>query len=203
MTAYVKSVIENTEVVNVLKDVEYMEAREEIFYDLEADVLSLEEIENMSHIEHKIYAYMERQGLELIASDQKYSTALVNHPCYNAINIERHLLTKENANERVFSLAHELGHFLDVKFNQNGSAFAFGEWYRQYTKAAELIAWLYGWEVLEALGCTLKDEYFKTAKECLNTYVRNMKKVEVLFEKSDEIIVKYEERAKQPMEIIC
>ena len=57
MTVYVKSVLENDEVVKLNHDNFYNIVHCDVCEELEADTLSLEEIENISNIEHKLYAY--------------------------------------------------------------------------------------------------------------------------------------------------
>ena len=203
MTAYVKSVVENSEIVNPIIDSYYLELQGETLHELEATFLSIEDIENVSTIEHKLYAYINNQGLELLTSDLEYTTALINYPCYQAINLETNLLSEEKADERLFSLAHELGHYLDVKFNHNGNAMSFNEWYKDNTEIMELVAWAYGWKVLEALGCTKKSEFLFLAYNCLHTYTGSYQKVLFGLKNIDKIVSNYEEKVKQPIEVTC
>ena len=203
MTVYVKSVVENSEVVNPTIDSYYLELQGQTLYELEATFLNVEDIENVSDIESKLYAYIQNQGLELLTSDLEYTTALINYPCYQAINLETDLLSEEKSDERLFSLAHELGHYLDVKFNHKGSAISFNEWYRENVHIMELVAWAYGWKVLEALGCTKKSEFFVLAYKCLRTYTRSNKDALNGLKNMDKIVSNYEQKVKKPIEITC
>lgn len=197
MNAYVKSVVENNEVIKFDRNYFYKKARYDTCDVLEAESLNIEEIENISDLEHKLYEYMKNQDIELLTSEQKYTTSLVNYGFYKAINLETYLLKKDKALERLFSLSHEIGHFLDAKFNHYNDDIGFNNCYEKNMETMELVAWSYAWKVLEALGCTYKYEFMALASECLDSYTENKTKTAYGLMNMDEIVKNYEEVTKK------
>lgn len=200
MTAYVKSVLENKEIVTLEHDANYFGIHENVLDELEADLLSLEEIENVSNMEQKLYAYLKNQDVMLLSGNIEYTTALVNFPEYKAINLERYLLKREKSTERLFSLSHEIGHYLDMKFNHNGDAINFQSCYEVNCEVMELVAWAYGWKILEALGCTLKGKFDRLAFECLSSYTKSKQKALYSLMNIEEIVSDYENKIKKEYE---
>lgn len=199
----INSVVENKEVVSIERDNDYKFNKFLLKSELNASDLSLCDIENISDIEMKLYEYIENQGLELTSGNEEFTTSFISHPIYKGINIEGYLLKAEKSNERLFSLAHEIGHFLDLKFNHNNDADLFCMWYEENCIAMEVVAWKYGWKVLESLGCDLKIDYVSLAVDCLSSYTESTEKAINMLMKSNDIVKEYENKCKEPLVIEC
>lgn len=208
MKAYVNDVLNNEEVVTLVKTNEYFKHQLGTRSYMNAQPLIVENMEGESQLlemEKKLYSYLKNQDVELLISEPKYSTALVNYPDYKAICVELGLVEYDNCEERLCALSHELGHYLDVKFNHRGDAFRFNVVYNaseDNTNTMELVAWIYGFEVLKALGYKNTKFFVKQAVSCLSTYVGNVKKTGEMMKKSWDIVENYENECKKTLEMV-
>ena len=205
MNAYVNDVLNNTEKVELVKNGKYYATKNNVQNELMAKNANMKDIENLSDIEKVIFEYLEKQDIEILVSIPKYTTCLVNYPHYKAIALEQYLLQSENAIERVISLSHELGHYLDVKFNHMNDAERFNLVYNDSNDnmiTMELVAWIYGYKVLKALGFTEMKKFRELILECLSSYTRSMEKTVAIIKNSNEIVAEYEKECKKVMELI-
>lgn len=208
MEAYVKEVLVNEESVSLAKTSDYVNHQKGTRIYMNAQPLPVDDMEganDLLEMESKIYAYLKKQDVELLASEPKYSTALVNYPDYKAICIEMALLGENEAEERLCALSHELGHYLDVKFNHRGDAFRFNVVYNGSSDncvTMELVAWVYGLNVLKALGYTNTPFFVNQMLNCLSTYVGNMERTAKICKNAIEIVSDYEEECKKVLSMI-
>lgn len=193
MAVKINSVIENKEIVDIEKTYEYEEAECETLDELNAIYITVNDIKGVSDIERALYQYLENQGVRLMTSNEMFSTALINYPDYKSICLESYLLRENNSLERLFSLLHEIGHYLDNKFNHHGDSNEFNVWYGRNFENMELAAWAYGWRLLVALGGEhLKCQFMAEALKCLSTYTKSQKKALVGLQNMDTIVSHYE-----------
>lgn len=205
MLAYVKDVMVNDEVVKRVECDEYKQQRKNTYIHMNAMPLSEEFIGNVLPIEQKIYDYLKKQGIDLLISEPKYSTALVNFPEYKAVCIEAGLTDEEHAEERMCALSHELGHYLDVKFNHAGDAFRFNLTYNENDSnciTMELVAWIYGRNILKAFGYENDQFFIKQMLTCLGTYVGNKERTVKIVKNWAQIVGDYEQECKKVLSMI-
>jgi len=205
MLAYVHEVLHSEEKVSRVKGIDYKNNQKNTYAYMNAMPLDVPNLDGLTDMEKKMYDYLKKQDIELLASEPKYSTALVNFPDYKAICIEFDLIDNDKAEERMVSLSHELGHYLDVKFNHAGDAFRFNMVYNSDNSQCitmELVAWIYGFQVLKALGYDNTDFFVKQMIACLGTYVGNKKKTVEIVKNWEEIVSDYEEECKKVLSMI-
>lgn len=203
MLAYVKDVIENKNEDKMIHDKFYHMSKQTLTTSLYARTLDVSSIKNVSKEEKAIYDYLEKQDIELLITMLEGSTCLVNAPDYRGLAIEAMLLDEQNSEERLVSLAHELGHYLDVKFNHHNNAMYFNNMYsysNQHRNTMELVAWEYGWNVLEALGYKNKEYYLNVYTDCLNSYIHKIDVTKNAINNSSELVEKYEKLCKETYE---
>ncbi len=205
MLAYVKDVVANDEVIKRTENVEYKQQRKNTYIHMNAMPLIEEYVENVLPVEQMLYNYAKNQGIDLLISEPKYSTALVNFPEYKAICIEKDLIGFDEAEERMVSLSHEIGHYLDVKFNHAGDAYRFNMVYNDDTSnciTMELVAWIYGRNILKALGYENDNFFIKQMLTCLGTYVGNKEKTVKIAKNWAQIVGDYEEECQKVLSMI-
>ena len=205
MLAYVEEVMKNEKVVNRVECEEYKRQRKNTYMHMNAIPLQTEYIKDVSEIENKLYAYLKKQGIDLLISEPKYSTALVNFEEYKAICIEDGLFHEGAGEERLVSLSHELGHYLDVKFNHADDAYRFNLVYNQDKSnciTMELVAWIYGRNILKAFGYDNDKFFIEQMIFCLGTYVGNKEKTIKIIKNWREIVSDYEHECKKVLEMI-
>ena len=201
---YVNDVINNDEVIERVKNDEYKRQQKNTYSHLEAIPLDSVPFEATT-IELILHSYAKNQGLELLMSEPKYSTSLVNFDEYKAIAIEEGLFHEGKEEERLVSLAHELGHYLDVKFNHAGDAFRFNAVYHQdnwNTVRMELVAWIYGRNILKAFGYDNDNFFIKQMLFCLGTYVGNKEDTVKVIKNWKNVVSEYEQECKKVLEMI-
>ena len=140
-------------------------------YDL--DVLRAEDFENLNIIEIQFMEYMRNEGIQLSLIPNDRSEMFVCTPVgYKGVFLCPNNLTCKD-NSRVVAWAHELGHYLDLKYGFNFNV-------QKFTKEAstdfglvkcEVIAWAYAKIILEALGFDAWHEFANEAVKALNTYI--------------------------------
>lgn len=197
MTVYTNTIIENTEVVTLKKSDGYYQIRQDVLSEVNAYPITVNDISNVSFAEMKLYEYMFKQGFELIASDEECTTAIVNDIEYKAICLEGYLLDSKHSAERLFSIAHELGHYLDSKFNHENEI-EFSNFYENNMIACEVVAWKYALDILKAIGLETSNilKPFKAlAVNCLGSYTDDIKKAKYLIDHMEEITKVYEASA--------
>ena len=205
MEAYVNEVLNNKKVVTLEKTKNYYLAKHQVSNELGASELDINGIENVSKMEETIYNYLKMQDIELLVSVDKYTTCLVNMPHYKAISLEYHYLDSENDTKRLIALSHELGHYLDVKFNHKNDAERFNIVYNHDEKnmqIMELVAWLYGWNVLVELGFEDKQTFLCEMAECLTSYTGNLNKTKDMMKKANLIVKQYESEMAKMWEMV-
>lgn len=205
MFAYVEDVINNNEVIKRTECEDYKRQRRNTYIHMNAMPLDEEYVEGVLAIEHRLYEYLRKQGIDLLISEPLYSTSLVNFEQYKAICIEKNLMDEGKAEERMVALSHEIGHYLDVKFNHVGDAFRFNVVYNECksnTITMELVAWIYGRNILKAFGYENDEFFIKQMLFCLGTYVGDKEKTVEIVKNWKEIVSDYENECKKVLEMI-
>lgn len=160
-------------IVNDIKDsFEHEMERNAILEWIEAREVTKEEFLNKSEIEEKLYDFIEQEGINLLSSDRTrcemfFST---NHG-YSGIVFKRKTLQSEDSTSRLIALSHELGHYLDFKWNFQFNSHDFVKASKEGKELfSEITAWVYAEEILESLGFKEWMEFEETKFSSLMTY---------------------------------
>lgn len=127
---------------------------------------------DMTDIERTLRKYIKSEGMKIYVSGNEESEMFVNASCgYCAIflvNKDIH----ETSDFRICALTHELGHYLDYKYNFNYDSDAFNKFNEtpHDSLETETVAWAYAKDILEVLGYTNWDYFYDTAITALSTY---------------------------------
>lgn len=205
MKAYVNEVLNNKTQVIRQKDNYYNKCKHNVCLELQAQTLDVDTIENLSPIEKAMFDYIKLQGIDTLVSLGKYTTCLVNMEKYKAISLEMTYMDDENATKRLIALSHELGHYLDVKFNHNDDAERFNIVYshdESNMQVMELVAWMYGWNVLTELGFEDKKTFLYEMADCLTSYTGNFEKTKNMMKEANEIVERYEKEMAKMWEMV-
>lgn len=132
-----------------------------------------DELEKLDTIECKLIEYIQNEGIEfMLIPDDRSEVFVCTKKGYKAIYICPKDY-KNSANDRLLAIAHEIGHYLDLKHNYNFNVDKFSE--TAYTHdeliKAEVIAWANAKVILEALGYNDWTAYVNETIRALNTYI--------------------------------
>ena len=139
--------------------------------------LNIESLHNVSDIEQKIYHYLKNEGVELYVCPSDDSEAFVcTKQGYKAIFLCPKDIEDKNET-RIISLAHEVGHYLDLKFNFNfdASQFTIASMNGKELIKTETIAWENARTILKEMGFNNWDSFEKELFVSLTTYTESLR----------------------------
>ena len=143
----------------------------EDYYNLEK--ANADTFENLSIVEMQLIEYMNNEEISLYIIPNDRSEMFSCTPSgFKAIYLCPKNIVCET-NERVCAWAHEIGHYLDLKYGFNFDVRAMTESCNTEIGLvkAEVIAWAYAKVVLETLGYDEWHEFANEAVKALNTYI--------------------------------
>ena len=156
-------------------------------------LLDVDDLENVSEIEKKLYDYLNTQDITLMVTySSSCGTCICQGLSYKTIIYSPVLLDEKHSLERVVSLAHEIGHYMDCKHNYNNNPIDFDAMYDKKINLMELVAWKYARDILNVLGFKEWDYFYTLLNSCLYTYVRNESQLYYSVDNMDELISQYE-----------
>lgn len=141
--------------------------------DLGLKVVAPSSFKGMLPEEKALRKYMKDEGLKLFVSETCDSEMFVNAPSgFSAVVLLDKDVTAEDADVRLVTIAHEVGHYLDYKHNFDYDSDAFGSEsiHPNDEIVTEAVAWAYAKDLLEVLGYTNWDCFFEVALDALSTY---------------------------------
>lgn len=133
--------------------------------------IDFSEIKNVSEIEQKIFNYIENQNIILLVSIDEIYISMLKDAI--SITIAEKLLDDCNSLERLVSISHEIGHYIDMKLYHDNDTEKFNMFYgykESHMIESELIAWVNAEKMLKQFGFTEWEYFFKLMYECLTTY---------------------------------
>lgn len=133
----------------------------------------LQTLKNPTEIEARMIRFMENEGIDLYITGDNSSEMFVCTPYgYKAVYLCPRDVEDENK-DRVLAIAHELGHYLNLKYFYNFDVYEFQLAARteEGLIREEVIAWKNAKTILEALGYDDWVFYVNEAVRALNTYV--------------------------------
>lgn len=136
-----------------------------------SDNLDFSEIENISDAEQKVFEYAKKQDITFLTNIDDVSITMIENTI--AVTFSKRLLHGCNSLERLISISHEIGHFLDLKLYHNNDTNGFNTFYcskKSNMIESELIAWMNAEKMLKHFGFTDWEYFFKLMFECLTTY---------------------------------
>lgn len=138
--------------------------------------------QNVCEIEQKLYDYLEGEkvivGVSLRVPCEAFITS---YKGCTAIVMPTDAEYRKDQVDRLVALAHEIGHYIDFKFNHDFGCESYDskdDHARILSK--EVIAWTYAYDILEALGFDKWDEFLFKMKDALLSYFKDERKEEVL-----------------------
>ena len=126
----------------------------------------------VNNIEKVLRKYIKSEGMKIYVSGNEESEMFVNASCgYCAIFLVNKDIN-ESSDFRICAIAHELGHYLDYKYNFNYDSDAFNSYNNTTERSleAETVAWAYAKDILEILQYDNWDYFYDTALTALSTY---------------------------------
>lgn len=143
--------------------------------DLNMHYVAPSKFENMTDIERKLRSYIKSEGMKIMVTDAGGSEMFVNAPSGYCAIILTEEDVKQDANYRICSIAHELGHYFDYKHNFNFNSDEYNKFEEDVSETikTEVVAWAYAKDILTVLGYD-NFEYFNTiAVWALSSYTFN------------------------------
>lgn len=160
--------------------------------------LELEDLEDPMDVEFKLFDFLKKEGIDLIATPQHISPCFINGKHgYNAVVLPYEDVWG-NAKERFIKVAHETGHMLDMKYNFNYDFDKFGEsdGNQMKTMVAEMSAWHYGEMVMEELGFfddpDNKQYAYELKEFCIDSYAMSPEEYAYYMDNQKEIVENHE-----------
>lgn len=126
----------------------------------------------VSEIEQKLYDYLKAEFIMVGKSKKLKCEGFVSSSDgFSAIVFPIDAEDEEYQLERLIALSHEIGHYLDFKFNYDFNVLLFDSNNNRDKKLKkELLAWNYAYDILSALGFNQWIEFIDKMKISLMTY---------------------------------
>lgn len=142
-------------IVNDIEDsFEYEMEKEAVLEWLDAYEVSKEEFIGKDDIEEKLFDFIEKENIKLLISDKSRCEAFFStgHG-YSGIVLKSKMFEVEDNTMRLVTLAHELGHYMDFKWNFQFDSHSFVKASKEGKELfSEITAWVYAEEMLQYLG---------------------------------------------------
>lgn len=128
--------------------------------------------EHISDLEKKMIDYLKAEKVLVGMSGQfPCEVAVFGYEGCIAVVVPTEALHDEDRTERICALAHELGHYLNFKFDYDFDILKFESYkHEEKKKEKEVIAWKYAYVILKALGFTDWERFLAEMKRALMTY---------------------------------
>lgn len=137
-------------------------------------IISDHKPKGVSEIEQKLYEYLKAERVMVGKSIKMHCEAFIaSENGYLTIIFPIGAEDEEYQLERLIALAHEIGHYLDFKFNYEFNINLFDTRNDRSRKLKkELLAWTYAYDILNALGFSYWDDFMIKMKISLLTYFK-------------------------------
>lgn len=161
--------------------------------------VSKEEIEGLSEVEEKLYKFMEKEKMVLLKSNFIGTEAFFStENNFLGIVARNKVFDEEFSEYREVAFAHELGHYLDFKWNFEFNSNKFIEERNKNTEIlSEITAWVYAKDILEETGFNDWDYFDDVKFTSLLTYIDDSEDNEDVLERiidNEEVIVVMREK---------
>lgn len=157
--------------------------------DLKLRYVAPSKFKDMTDIEMEMRKYIKREGMKLMISDCGDSEMFVNTASGYSVIVLMEKDVHQNADDRICSLAHEIGHYIDYKHNFDFNSDLFEEFSTDSEEIiTETVAWAYAKDMLKVLGYKNWEYFELIAIESLATYVYGHVSIaKELIEKFDKV----------------
>lgn len=130
-------------------------------------------------IERKLYDYLEAEKVPVrVVGAFHCESFMYSNKGFLMVTVPADAEYREDQLERLVCVAHEIGHYLDYKFNYDFKYYDFKvngkEEDKQKIIHKEVMAWTYACDILEALGFDNWDGLVKRMSSALGTYYKHL-----------------------------
>jgi hypothetical protein len=130
------------------------------------------EPQDVSETEQRLYDFLEKEKIDVCKTGYFHCEVFIaSFNGYYVVSFPMDAEYREDEQDRLVALAHETGHYLDLKYNHNFDAVSFdSKDDYEFTLSKEIQAWQFAYDILMGLGFVEWESFLDRMKMALTTY---------------------------------